>query len=93
MRRRRTEIVVELDEVIVIRGRQAIAFAWCAECGEQVQMLTPDHAATIGGVSPRVIYRCIEARRIHFSETGEGRLLVCQRSLAKLIERGDGFCA
>ena len=91
MRRRRTEIVVELDEEIVIRGRQAIAFAWCSECGEQVQMLTPDYAATLGGVSPRVIYRLIEAGRIHFSETGERHLLICQRSLAKVIERGDDF--
>lgn len=91
MRRRKTEIVVELDEEIVIRSRQAIAFAWCAECGEQVQMLTPDYAATLGGVSPRVIYRWIEAGRIHFSETGEGQLLICQGSLAKVIGRGDGF--
>lgn len=93
MRRRKTEIVVELDEEIVIRGRQPIAFAWCAECGEQVQTVTPDHASTITGVSPRVIYRWIEAGMIHFNETGEGHLLVCQSSLAKLVRIGDDFGA
>jgi excisionase family DNA binding protein len=89
VKRKKTEIVVELDEVFVIRRRQTIAFAWCAECGDQVQMLTPDQAATIGGLSSRLIYRWIEAGRIHFSETGEGHLLVCQSSLPKLIKTID----
>ena len=69
VKRKRTQIVFELDEVLVIRRRQTVAFAWCSECGDQAQMLTPDQAATIAGISPRLIYRCIEARRIHFSET------------------------
>ena len=86
MKRKRTEIVVELDEVFVIRGHQTMSFAWCAECGDQVQMLTPDQAATISRLSSRIIYRWIEARRVHFTETGEGQLLICQSSLPKLIE-------
>ena len=92
MKRKRTEIVVELDEVFVIRRRQAMAL-WCAECGDQVQMLTPDQAATIAGLSSRLIYRWVEAGRIHFNETGEGRLLICQRSMPTLIERGNDFDA
>ena len=89
MKKRRTEIVVELDEVFVIRRRQTMAIAWCAGCGDRVQMLTPDQAATIAGLSSRLIYRWVEAGRIHFSETGEGHLLVCQNSLPKLIERRE----
>jgi hypothetical protein len=90
VKRKRTEIVVELDEVFVIRRRQTISSAWCRECGDQVQMLTPDEAATIASLSSRLIYRWIEAGRIHFSETADGHLLICQRSLPKLIEsRGD----
>ena len=86
MIRKRTEILVDLDEVFVLRSRQTLSFAWCAECGDQVQMLTPDQAATIAGLSSRIIYRWIEARRIHFTETGEGQLLICQSSLPALIE-------
>lgn len=89
MKRKRTEIVVELDEVFVIRSRQTMSFAWCAECGDQVQMLTPDRAATITGLSPRHIYRWIEERRIHFSETSEGHLLICQSSLPKMIRNNS----
>ena len=86
MRRKRTEIVVDVDEVFVIRSRHTLSFAWCAECGDQMQMITPDQAATIAGLSSRIIYRWIEARRIHFTETGEGQLLICQNSLPALIE-------
>ena len=92
VKKKRTEVVVELEEVFVIRRRHPGSIAWCAECGAQVQMLTPDEAAAIAGLSSRLIYRWIEAGRIHFSETGERRLLICQNSLPKLIEvAGNGF--
>jgi hypothetical protein len=91
VRKKRTEIVIELDEVFVIRRRQTISFAWCRECGAQVQMLIPDEAATLAGFSSRFIYRRIEAGSLHFSETGDGHLLICQSSLSKLIEKGEYF--
>jgi hypothetical protein len=91
VRKKRTEIVVELDEVFVIRRRQTISFAWCRECAAQVQMLTPDQAATLAGFSSRFIYRCIEAGSLHFSETSHGHLLICQGSLSKLREKRDHF--
>ncbi len=89
MKRKRREIVVELDEVFVIRRRQSVAAAWCGACGDLVPMFTPDEAATISGLSSRFIYRCVEAGSLHFSETAEGHLLICQRSLPKRIEKGD----
>jgi len=81
VKRKRTQIVFELDEVLVVSGRQTMAFAWCAECCDQVQLLTPDHAATIAGLTPRLIYQWVEAGRLHFSETSEGQLLICENSL------------
>lgn len=86
MKRKKTEIVVELDEVFVIRRRQIVCFAWCNECGDHVQMVTPDEAARVAGFSSRRIYRLIEAGSLHFSETAEGHLLICQRSLPQLSE-------
>ena len=81
MKRKKTEIVVELNEVFVIRRRQTMSLAWCAECGDQVQMLTPEEAAANDGISSRAIYRWIEAGEIHFTETADGRVLVCLNSL------------
>jgi excisionase family DNA binding protein len=44
-------------------------------------MLTADEAATIAKVSSRTIYRRVEAGEMHYTETAEGRLLVCANSL------------
>jgi excisionase family DNA binding protein len=44
-------------------------------------MITADEAAELSGVSPRTIYRRVEATSLHFAETNEGRLLICTNSL------------
>jgi hypothetical protein len=80
--RRHREVIIEIDEV-VIRRASAINPGWCPECGEQVQMLTPDGAALVAGLSLRTIYRQVEAGRLHFSEVPEGPLLICPNSLSK----------
>ena len=81
-RKRKTEITVEFEEVFVIRRPRRSIMAWCAECADQVRMVAPDEAATAASVSSRTIYRWVEARRIHFTETPEGFLLICHNSLS-----------
>jgi len=44
-------------------------------------MFTPEVAARLASVSQRTIYRWIEAGSLHFTETPDGGLLVCQASL------------
>ena len=44
-------------------------------------MVTADEAAELSGVSPRTIYRRVEAGSLHFAETNEGYLLICTNSL------------
>jgi predicted site-specific integrase-resolvase len=44
-------------------------------------MVTADDAATIAKVSSRTIYRRVEAGETHYTETAEGRLLVCTNSI------------
>ena len=72
---------IEKQRVLLIRQRHASAIAWCAGCRERVRMVPPDEAARMAGVSPRTIYRRVEAERVHFAETAEGLLLVCMKSL------------
>ena len=45
-------------------------------------MLTAEGAAGAAGVSTRTIYRWVESGKIHFTETAEGRVLICLDSLA-----------
>jgi excisionase family DNA binding protein len=83
--KRRTHITIETDRVLVIRRHGRLVMDWCAECSEQVKMITPHEAAAVTGISTRTIYRWIEADSIHFTETHEGSMLVCLNSLSRLI--------
>jgi predicted site-specific integrase-resolvase len=54
---------------------------FCASCPAPTPLIAPDEAAVLAGVSTRTIYRWAEAEQLHYSETPEGRLLVCPNSL------------
>jgi len=75
------EITLERDELAVLRRPVHRTLTWCTECGERVQMITPDEAVAIAGRSAREIYRWVEAGRVHFLETPQGLLSICLRSL------------
>jgi hypothetical protein len=44
-------------------------------------MVTIDEAARLACVSSRAIYRWVEDEKLHFIETAEGGLLICQASI------------
>ena len=54
---------------------------WCLICGATSRMLAPEAAAALSGVSPRTIYRWVEAGRVHCAEGPDGALSVCAASL------------
>jgi excisionase family DNA binding protein len=84
-------VTIETEENIVIRGsgngvaarqmQPLIVRAWCASCQRDVEMITPDEAAAVAGVTARTIYRWVETGKLHFSEAGDASLLICQGSL------------
>ena len=78
-----TEITVETDEVVVVRKLGGPTVEWCSECGEATTMLTPEQAVALTGASWREISRRVEAGRVHFTETGDGLLLICTNSLSQ----------
>ena len=80
VKRKRTEITVEVDEVIYA-ARHHLTRAWCPACGSEAQMLTPEQAAAVAGVTVRAVNRRVEDGSVHFLETADGRLLVCVNSL------------
>jgi hypothetical protein len=79
--RKRTEITLERAELSVIRRTAQRVVDWCDQCGEAVQMMTPDQARAVAGLSARQIYRWIECGRVHFRETPDGRVSICLKSL------------
>jgi len=80
------EVTIETEESIVFRTGQAprSISMWCPECRREVEMVTPEQAPGIVGVSPRAIYASVESRKVHFSEMPKGLLLVCLDSLTGL---------
>ena len=78
---KRTEITIETDRILVLSKHKVSIVSWCRECRQQIKMVTVDEAAIIGGVSPRAIYRSVEAQAVHFLERADGLLLICPKSL------------
>src|SRR2546422_190346 len=78
---KRTEIMLEAKQVIVIRSPHRRVRFWCSGCAEATEMITPELASVLSNAPPRMIYRWIEDGKLHFTEIKDGRLLVCRNSL------------
>ena len=78
----KTEITIETDRMFIIRRRSTLIQTWCATCFQVVKMAALEDAANLAGMRSRELYRAVEAGKLHFLETVEGRLLVCLNSLA-----------
>jgi hypothetical protein len=82
-RKKRTEITVETERILIIRRRYRAVEAWCEECHEAAVMIRPDQAAALSGRSLRAIFNDIELAALHFLEQPDGLLLICLNSLLK----------
>ncbi len=80
--KRRIEITIETDSVLIASARKTSA-SWCEGCACEVRMISVDEAAALAQQSARTIYRWVEAQRIHCTETPEGRLFICLNSFTE----------
>ena len=87
-RTRKMKITVENERLLVVSHHRG-AEGWCAECSARVTMLSAGEAAALAAVSDRTIFRQIESRRLHFTETSEGAVLICINSLLKQQSLGN----
>jgi hypothetical protein len=72
----------ELREKVTLR-KTSIRFTRsnCEICGDDSEMLMLDSAVTVSGLSTLEILVLIKASGIHCTETPNGHLVVCRRSL------------
>jgi hypothetical protein len=82
--KRKTEISLQLSEVVAIRT-QKVWLTWCPACRRQVRMISSDDAALATGQAAREIFRLVEAGRLHFKEDENGLLYICFESLQRLV--------
>ncbi len=79
--KRRTEIIVETERIIVVPQQTTPVHLWCHGCCARVEMVTPEQAAALIQVTPRAVYRWVEAQLLHFIEEPDGRVLICRNAL------------
>jgi hypothetical protein len=88
-RKKKTTIVTfESRERMTIHHSERRFIAWCEWCGAEVLMLPPGEAAALSQTETRAIFRGIEAGTIHFVESEDGGLLVCQNSVTTAAQDG-----
>lgn len=81
VKKRKTSISIETHRVVWLRNKRGFRI-WCAECGQETSMVSLDEAARLTHVSTREIYRWIDGKAMHSTETSYG-VLVCLESLEK----------
>ena len=72
--KRKTEVTVQTERVLIVRKSMTSVSAGCAECG--APLVSPEQAALVFGSQTRDIYRAIENGTLHFTELAGGELLV-----------------
>ena len=83
-RKRRTETTIEMHQMWVVTRTDKSSVISCAGCpGASSLLVAPEEAAVLLGISPRVVYRWIEADMIHYFETPLVGLFVCIESVAR----------
>ena len=80
--RKRTEITIETDQVLIIHRRQ-VSRAWCDECGCEVDAVGLEEAGVLSKrLRPR-LPGCIGPEDWHVCEGPGGAPLICVKSLLK----------
>jgi len=79
--KRKIQVTIETRQLLVVKKMNGVSQGRCTECGGDVPLIRPEEAAVLAGVSPRTIYRRVEAGLVHFAESPEGWLLICLNSL------------
>ena len=80
--KRRTEITIEIDRVMII-SRQSTQLYRCEACHAEVEMMLAEEAAIFAGATTQAIYRLAQTGVIHSRLMTDGTLLICRASLLR----------
>ena len=79
----RPDITLEFEETVVLKQGGKLLTDFCPQCGETVDMLSPDVLSLVSGISEREIFRLVENDTIHFVESG--RIVACLSCLQRKV--------
>ncbi len=80
MKQKRTEITIEIHEVLRISRRGVLREDRCPVCGRQAAMMSLQDVC-MSGLSIEAVRRQAETGRLHLIERAAGSLLICLTSL------------
>ena len=89
MRKTKTEITIQTEEVLIVRASRRASRTPCRQCSGETWMVTPEEAMALAGENAREIYRWVEAGWVHYTEMPGGSLLVCPDSILRLATTVD----
>ena len=78
----RPDITLEFEETVVLKQGGKLMAGVCPQCGETVDMLSPDVLSLVSGMSEREIFRLVENATIYFVESG--RIVACLSCLERM---------
>ena len=81
MRKIRTEVVIETNEIYIVKHRRLFVRAWCDECDREVSLIPPAEAALLTFRETDAIYSMIDEKKVHFRFFREKTPMVCLTSL------------
>ncbi len=85
----KTEITITTRQTVLVRGLKVR----CQQCGAEVSIMTPEHAAAALQKTPHEIERLIDQGALHPIQETSSPKLICANSIADDSEtqaEGDG---
>jgi hypothetical protein len=80
---RKTEISIRQTKRLVVLLPETEVVISCTRCQTVEPMIIAELAASVLGFSRREVYRLVEAGGVHFAETDQGVLYICQNSFER----------
>jgi hypothetical protein len=82
-----TQVTLETKRVQIIR-RLRSSRSWCTECARDVDMVGPEEAGALTGMTQPELLQLAKSGSWHFSRSLEGRQVICLDSLMKSLPNG-----
>jgi hypothetical protein len=65
---------------------------WCEQCGDETEIVTLESLGNLAREGPEKIQEWLDQGDLHWSQSPQGSVRICERSLARLLatEAADG---
>ena len=81
-----TRITIETESVVILHGRKLLS-AWCARCGDDVEMIPIDGLGVISNLMPPEVEVWMQSEDLHYTITADGAPLICLNSMLKRVQK------